>query len=619
MRSAVGFFIALLLAACVSRSANEAEAPNCWSDERLLPVLDAQEHRDVERLCALLKDPEVTVREAAALAFASVQDSASIPCLLAALRDDSSRVRTVAAFALGFVADSLALEDMAQHAMNEPDPEVQQAYFSASFIAMQRTGHLKDPSAILYFLESSKGHDRVRAADALRKVNSSKLDAMGPEYIDRWAIETDPDVKATMIRGMRSLPGELRSRAFRLAFARDQPLPVRVNAVQFLASGQDVVSKDTLAALLNDPEPMLRSAALSALGSSGAGPSPEQLFKLNEALPRNNALERLGLYGLMMLFDETVALAADSLATSFVNAPYAEAARITARYAFHDGFRNEGLETIMLGNEHPAVRQAAFGALAMAEDRRMMMPRAISYDQQLAEAAPFWRSVFESRDAGLVCAAAEHLQLSGPRELKMLFPSKVEAVARASLVPVRDLEAYQLLNDLAARRDALPPPASEPPAFNHPIDPIRLRALKQGQRYRIVTTKGEIIIATDVNDCPGSSLAFDSLATAGYYDGKAFHRVVPNFVIQGGCPRGDGYGGMPWTLRTEIGRTPFTAGSVGLASAGSDTESCQFFITHSATPHLDGRYTRFGEVVSGMDVVWKIQVGDVMERVEPMN
>ncbi|HRD51029.1 MAG TPA: peptidylprolyl isomerase [Flavobacteriales bacterium] len=119
-----------------------------------------------------------------------------------------------------------------------------------------------------------------------------------------------------------------------------------------------------------------------------------------------------------------------------------------------------------------------------------------------------------------------------------------------------------------------------------------------------------------MNDCPGSSLAFDSLVTAGYYDGKAFHRMVPNFVVQGGCPRGDGYGGMPWTLRTEIGRKLFTAGSVGLASAGPDTESCQFFITHSAAPHLDGRYTRFGEVLSGMDVVWELQVGDVISRVK---
>jgi cyclophilin family peptidyl-prolyl cis-trans isomerase len=172
------------------------------------------------------------------------------------------------------------------------------------------------------------------------------------------------------------------------------------------------------------------------------------------------------------------------------------------------------------------------------------------------------------------------------------------------------------LGQVAAKRDGLPPPEHHRPSFNHPIDPAKLRVLHQGQRYRISTTKGDVIIATDVNDCPGSSLAFDSLVTAGYYNGKAFHRMVPNFVVQGGCPRGDGYGGMPWTLRTEIGRKLFTAGSVGLASAGRDTESCQFFITHSAAPHLDGRYTRFGEVMSGMDVLWRLQVGDVMIMVE---
>jgi cyclophilin family peptidyl-prolyl cis-trans isomerase len=246
----------------------------------------------------------------------------------------------------------------------------------------------------------------------------------------------------------------------------------------------------------------------------------------------------------------------------------------------------------------------------------MMMPRAISFGMQLREAAPFWHRVFDSQDAGLICAAAEQLILSQPDHLLVLFPPEVQQRAAASLHPVRDLEAVQLIEGLAAKRDGLPAPKHDAVPFNHPIDPAKLRALKQGQHYRITTAKGTIIIATDVNETPGSSLAFDSLVTAGYYNGKAFHRMVPNFVVQGGCPRGDGYGGMPWTLRTEIGRKPFTAGSVGLASAGRDTESCQFFITHVATPHLDGRYTRFGEVVEGMDVVGLLEVGDVMERVE---
>jgi cyclophilin family peptidyl-prolyl cis-trans isomerase len=115
---------------------------------------------------------------------------------------------------------------------------------------------------------------------------------------------------------------------------------------------------------------------------------------------------------------------------------------------------------------------------------------------------------------------------------------------------------------------------------------------------------------------PGSVASFLNLASTGFYNGKVFHRVVPNFVIQGGCPRGDGYGAPEYSLRTEIGLVWYDKpGYVGLASAGADTEGSQFFITHSPTPHLDGRYTIFGRVVSGLDVVDKIQVGDKIDRV----
>jgi cyclophilin family peptidyl-prolyl cis-trans isomerase len=89
-----------------------------------------------------------------------------------------------------------------------------------------------------------------------------------------------------------------------------------------------------------------------------------------------------------------------------------------------------------------------------------------------------------------------------------------------------------------------------------------------------------------------------------------FHRVVPNFVIQGGDPRGDGWGGPGYTIRSEFSPIPFDAGVIGMASAGKDTEGSQWFVTHSPQPHLDGRYTVFGRVTGGLDVVHKIQVDD---------
>jgi cyclophilin family peptidyl-prolyl cis-trans isomerase len=111
-------------------------------------------------------------------------------------------------------------------------------------------------------------------------------------------------------------------------------------------------------------------------------------------------------------------------------------------------------------------------------------------------------------------------------------------------------------------------------------------------------------------EAPGTVMSIARLVEEGYYDGKLFHRVVPNFVIQTGCPNGDGWGGLDFTMRSEFTELMYTSGTVGMASAGQDTESCQWFITHSPTPHLNGRYTIFAYVTSGMDVVQNIEVGD---------
>ena len=102
----------------------------------------------------------------------------------------------------------------------------------------------------------------------------------------------------------------------------------------------------------------------------------------------------------------------------------------------------------------------------------------------------------------------------------------------------------------------------------------------------------------------------------GFYDRLTFHRVVPNFVIQAGDPRGDSWGSPGYAIRSEYNHHPYIRGTVGMASAGKDTEGCQFFITHSEQPQLTGEYTAFGQVTTGMDVVDTIQAGDFMELVQ---
>lgn len=152
--------------------------------------------------------------------------------------------------------------------------------------------------------------------------------------------------------------------------------------------------------------------------------------------------------------------------------------------------------------------------------------------------------------------------------------------------------------------------------WNHPIDWNFISKIPAAQRIKVSTNKGTFIIKLNVNEAPASVGSILQLVDKGFYDGKFFHRLVPNFVIQGGCPRGDGYGSADYTIRSEFSTLKYTPGAVGLASSGQDTEGCQWFVSHCPTPHLDGRYTIIGYVIEGMEVVHQLGVGDRMLKVE---
>lgn len=135
-------------------------------------------------------------------------------------------------------------------------------------------------------------------------------------------------------------------------------------------------------------------------------------------------------------------------------------------------------------------------------------------------------------------------------------------------------------------------------------------SISNNLKAEIRTSRGTIVVSLMKEHAPFTVLSLYKLIRKKFYDGLTFHRVVPNFVIQGGDPRGDGWGGPNYAIRTEASMIGYERGMVGIASAGKDTEGCQFFITHSPQPHLDGRYTIFATTISGLNVVDQIQVGD---------
>jgi len=127
---------------------------------------------------------------------------------------------------------------------------------------------------------------------------------------------------------------------------------------------------------------------------------------------------------------------------------------------------------------------------------------------------------------------------------------------------------------------------------------------------------GKITIELYEKDAPGTVANFVKLAKRGFYDGLTFHRVEPGFVVQGGDPKGDGTGGPGYQIKGEFNSRKHVAGTVAMArSASPDSAGSQFYITLGPQPFLDNKYSVFGQVVEGMDVVMKIKRGDRMKKV----
>ncbi len=154
----------------------------------------------------------------------------------------------------------------------------------------------------------------------------------------------------------------------------------------------------------------------------------------------------------------------------------------------------------------------------------------------------------------------------------------------------------------------VPKQAPKKPAVD-PFSPLPARP-----EIALETDKGLIRIVLYARAAPIHVRNLLALVQRGFYDGLTFHRVVSAFVIQGGDPRGDGWGDPGYTIRDEINQFGYLPGTLGMPKAGKDTGGCQLFFTHLPAPHLDGRYTVFGQVISGMGTVDRIEVGDKILR-----
>lgn len=224
-------------------------------------------------------------------------------------------------------------------------------------------------------------------------------------------------------------------------------------------------------------------------------------------------------------------------------------------------------------------------------------------------------SAFRKNDVAVSYLLAEYL--AGKKVLYEEYgfsSSLLDSLSKVTHLPM-GIEAKRSLDKTLADWNGVDYKTTEV-EFNHPVDFSILGNLTAMSYIEIKTGKGNIKFSLFDKDAPGTVSNFVRLVRLNYYTKKRFHRIVPNFVTQGGCNRGDGFGSLDFTIRSEFSPLYYDgAGYIGMASAGPHSESQQFFITHTATPHLDGRYTIFGKVFEGMDVVMKLEYDDFIESI----
>ncbi len=592
----------------------------------------------VTALAGALKDPEPEVRQMAAFAIGLIGDRAGRDALLAVLGDADPRVQGRAAEALGLVGDTADAAPIA--AMVQP-------YVASGVLGAIAPDELGFPLANeveavrlgLYALT------RLGAWDALASVAL----VPGGQPVSRWwplayALQRVGDARAVpALLALVETPGRY-TRAF---------------AAKGLGAAKDPRAVDPLLRLVRDGEPAVAIEAVRALGQIGDGRAVAPLLALADDRQASDPLrvEAITALGQLKAAD-AVDLLLDLLSARW---PTERAAAIRAlALVDRDAFLT-ALSAMDADREWP-VRAALASTLALLPaDVALPRVEALVADADQRVVGPALAALAALKAPTAAAVLREHLRADDPvvrataaaglGELKPPdgAPALVEAfrlgqrdttyTARAAALGAlakygaeaatptlrlaladRDwavrVRAAQLLRGLVPAEDAAA--AVRPAPNERPVDAGEEAALLAppfSPTLYIDTDRGTIAIELAILDAPKTVANVMALARRGFFRDVAIHRVVPDFVVQDGDPRGDGEGGPGYTLRDEINQRPYLRGTVGMALDWEDTGGSQFFITLSPQPHLDARYTVFGQVVEGMEVVDRLQQWDVIRAV----
>ena len=624
---------------------SENQDANKFADDTLRMIYDFQDTRNTTSLLPYLNHNQPTYQQAAITAFASIQDSLALDSLIQQLTDEQATTRALTAYSIGQIRNVSANDALINAINQESDAEVkikllealgkcadQNALkFLATYYGDKEIGYgvaLGIFRALLKGVYNDAGLNRI--LELITPLNHDKTRVIASTYLARSrkqdlapfsnAIsltlrnDNNPHVRMNCARALGNATlSEVADDLIHSA-RQDESYLVRINALRAMRNlGNHKPFKELAYELLNDNNTQVGVVASEFILASSDKKDFKRIKKLIDS-PMPWMIQTNLLAAAAKAKDKASKFTIEEIHKS--ENPYEEGALLLA--LAEDIEKYNIIKERLFHATNPVIKNYAIMALSnirLHPDYKELKKHNESIDQEFVDII---KHCIKSRDIALVYHAS--LLMRNPSiDFKAQLGNLdfIEQSLSAMKLP-KEIEAYQelskTLNYLKGQNSNQKNPASSEEL--HTIDWKHVTSIPKNQTLRIITSKGDIVIQTFVEAVPGTVSEIIKLVQAGFYDGKTFHRVVPNFVAQGGCPRGDGFGGLDYTIRSEFPPLYYQEGFVGMASAGKDTESCQWFITHSPTPHLDGKYTIFAKVISGMPVVHQLLVGDKIERVE---
>ncbi len=601
---------------------------------------------DLPIAVTMLEEPSPAVRVRAVQVLASTADPARIPLLASYLSDSAPAVRRQVMLAAGRIG--IGGLDLAVQGLSDSSPQVRQA---AAWALCEAGAAGWEPLVLLLTTEKDVGVLETALANVWRLEG-----APWQPSVARFAGNSSPYLRRAAAYSL-ARTGDPAARAAQRLLAVDEEPVIRLTAIRGFARGQLTADDvETVVTALDDSDWRVQAAACGVLAAADA-------VALPAAATRTVA---------SFFFSPHPQLAWAALAAAKAQPAIGSTADLTAAInGAEPWLAAEALAALAARDAKAAAKTAGGWAAATSSgwQRRAAARVAVklgSEAEQRAAADP---------DAGvrlawLASVDAEEAAARSGQLLALLATDPDPAVRAQTLSLLREAGAAPSVEGLIAlhtawKGDTMPDArvealvavmtATEPGPKRQAIlklgledpDPSAVAMAVNAARglgetvafprreprhgglwYRelarwaaderwleVVTDRGAFTIKLDLDTAPLTSREIWDLAAAGFYDGLDFHRVVPNFVVQGGDPRGDGWGGPGFVLPDEPSLVPFDSWRVGIATSGPQTGGCQLFFTLTPADHLTGHYANIGEVVAGREVLTAIRVGDRIREV----